>query len=94
MSHYILEGGPFARAFDAMTDAYRLPWTCGIRGRAPGGVTADARLYGPQARAARVATCAPRVASSAPSSPSSVSSPSSFKRAKAVARSHRAFPVS
>jgi len=30
MSHYILEGGPFARAFDAMPDAYRLPWTCGI----------------------------------------------------------------
>lgn len=30
MSHYIREGGPFARAFDAMPDAYRLPWTCGI----------------------------------------------------------------
>jgi hypothetical protein len=30
MSHYILEGGPFARAFDAMPAAYLLPWTCGI----------------------------------------------------------------
>jgi hypothetical protein len=30
MSHYILDGGPFARAFDAMPPKYLLPWTCGI----------------------------------------------------------------
>jgi len=28
MSHYIVEGGPFARAFDAMPREYLLPWTC------------------------------------------------------------------
>jgi|SRR5271166_3223137 len=26
MSHYIVEGGPFARAFDALPDAHLLPW--------------------------------------------------------------------
>jgi hypothetical protein len=30
VSHYIVEGGPFARAFDAMPPEYLLPWTCGI----------------------------------------------------------------
>jgi predicted SprT family Zn-dependent metalloprotease len=28
MSHYIVEGGAFARAFDAMPREYLLPWTC------------------------------------------------------------------
>ena len=28
MSHYIVDGGAFARAFDAMPRAYLLPWTC------------------------------------------------------------------
>lgn len=28
MSHYIVDGGPFARAFDAMPREYLLPWTC------------------------------------------------------------------
>ena len=30
MSHYIVDGGMFARAFDQMPRAYLLPWTCGI----------------------------------------------------------------
>ena len=30
MSHYILAGGAFARAFAAMPAAYLLPWTCGV----------------------------------------------------------------
>lgn len=30
MSHYIVEGAAFARAFDAMPAEYLLPWTCGI----------------------------------------------------------------
>src|ERR1041384_2532029 len=29
MSHYIVEGGLFARAFDAMPPEYLLPWTRG-----------------------------------------------------------------
>jgi hypothetical protein len=28
MTHYIVEGAPFARAFDAMPREYLLPWTC------------------------------------------------------------------
>lgn len=28
MSHYIIEGGPFALAFAAMPEAYLLPWVC------------------------------------------------------------------
>ena len=28
MHIYILEGGPFARAFEAMPREYLLPWTC------------------------------------------------------------------
>jgi hypothetical protein len=28
MSHYIVEGGPFAFAFEAMPREYLLPWTC------------------------------------------------------------------
>jgi hypothetical protein len=28
MSHYIVEGGRFARAFEAMPREYLLPWTC------------------------------------------------------------------
>ncbi len=28
VSHYVIEGGPFARAFDAMPRDYLLPWVC------------------------------------------------------------------
>ena len=28
VTHYIQEGGPFARAFESMNDACRLPWAC------------------------------------------------------------------
>jgi len=29
VSHYIVEGGPFARAFESMPREYLLPWVCG-----------------------------------------------------------------
>lgn len=37
MSHYIVAGGAFERAFDAMPEACRLPWMCGIDDEARGG---------------------------------------------------------
>lgn len=37
MSHYIVDGGAFERAFDAMPEACRLPWTCGIDDETRGG---------------------------------------------------------
>jgi ribosomal protein S27E len=37
MSHYIIAGGAFERAFDAMPEECRLPWTCGIDDEARGG---------------------------------------------------------
>ena len=30
MSHYIIPGGAFDRAFESMPSACQLPWTCGI----------------------------------------------------------------
>lgn len=36
MSHYIIAGGAFERAFDAMPEECRLPWTCGIDDEARG----------------------------------------------------------
>jgi ribosomal protein S27E len=36
MSHYIIAGGAFERAFDAMPAACHLPWTCGIDDEARG----------------------------------------------------------
>lgn len=42
MSHYIIEGGAFARAFDAMPAEFRFPWAC-VELDAGGGVQKPAR---------------------------------------------------
>ena len=49
MSHYIVEDGAFARAFEAMPREYLLPWTCwepqgGNKGKAKPRVEAQVHL--------------------------------------------------